>query len=609
MKVKSIKLRNFKRFTDLTIKEIPETAKLVVMIGPNGCGKSSVFDALNCYTYIVKNSVYPPDDENFSPFELSHMTGYYLKNGNPDPYFPISAEDFSSMHARLKKEWRNYSLAFVKDIVSRATEVSKAILADCVNVVLHHEQKTKAEELRVHTRSSLRNYLLPLHSDLFSTHSAEKVQLKLSKPPTEKEEDHTFGLNHWTLFSYQLTYGSTLEEMFREHWPELPHELKEYAETVLSFKKEVIEEVSKAIARLFTNPVSKLILDDNLRLCLSLGDSEKLFMANEKRPPFFNLSVGEIAMFDLILDIVIKRVIDDETIICFDEPELHIHTKLQGQLLEELYNLISPKSQLWVATHSIGMVRKAQDLWREDPDSVVFLDFGRDDFDEQVTLKPTTPNPDFWARTYDVALGDLAELVITGRTVFCEGEEFDEECYRHIFQGSYPEVCFVSLGARGNVEKSVTAANLAIEKIAKSGKVIGIVDRDRATDNEIKRDAKKGIRTLSRKTIESYLIDDEVLTKLCEDHGAFDKVADLLNAKRTILNKRMTEGKSKSPDDLKPIAQDIHVAAQNALKSVNLGNDKESFMMDMLASCIQPGMKVYEELHEDIFGSNSQVLY
>ena len=356
--------------------------------------------------------------------------------------------------------------------------------------------------------------------------------------------------------------------------------------------------MGKAIVQLFTNPVSKLILEDHLRFCLSLGDPEKSFLPNEKKPPFFNLSVGEIAIFDLVLDIVIKKIIDDETVICIDEPELHIHTKLQGQLLEELYNLIPEKSQLWIATHFIGMVHKAQDLWREYPDSIVFLDFGRDDFDEQVTLTPITPDPDFWARTYEVALGDLAELVIIGRTVFCEGEEFDAECYRNIFKGTYPEVCFVSLDARSNVEKSVTAANLAIEKIAKSAKVIGIVDRDKATEGEIKRNAKKGIRTLSRTTIESYLLDDEVLTKLCEYHDASDKVSDLLTAKQDALNK----SKLKSSDNLKPIVQHIHGAAQNVLKSVNLGNTRESFMIDILAPRIQPGMKVYEELHKDIFG-------
>ena len=130
-----------------------------------------------------------------------------------------------------------------------------------------------------------------------------------------------------------------------------------------------------------------------------------------------------------------QRKSRDETIICIDEPEGHIHTKLQGQLLEELYNLIPEKSQLWIATHSIGMVRKAQDLWQADPDSVVFLDFNNRNFDKEVTITPAKPNPNFWAQTYDVALGDLAKLVAPKRIILCEGkfewatEGFDAACY------------------------------------------------------------------------------------------------------------------------------------------------------------------------------------
>jgi AAA15 family ATPase/GTPase len=45
MKIKSLQLKNFKRFTDLTLKEIPEKARVVLLIGSNGSGKSSVFDA------------------------------------------------------------------------------------------------------------------------------------------------------------------------------------------------------------------------------------------------------------------------------------------------------------------------------------------------------------------------------------------------------------------------------------------------------------------------------------------------------------------------------------------------------------------------------------
>ncbi len=53
MKIKEVRLNKFKRFTDLTITDIPETAKLVILVGPNGCGKSSVFEGFN-YWYKLK---------------------------------------------------------------------------------------------------------------------------------------------------------------------------------------------------------------------------------------------------------------------------------------------------------------------------------------------------------------------------------------------------------------------------------------------------------------------------------------------------------------------------------------------------------------------------
>jgi len=47
MRISKIHLCNFKRFTDLTISEIPESSKLVLVIGSNGSGKSCLFDAFD----------------------------------------------------------------------------------------------------------------------------------------------------------------------------------------------------------------------------------------------------------------------------------------------------------------------------------------------------------------------------------------------------------------------------------------------------------------------------------------------------------------------------------------------------------------------------------
>ncbi len=62
MKVKSIKLDNFKRFTNLSISELPDNAKLVIIVGPNGSGKSSLFDAFNNWYRGNSGFGYPSDE-------------------------------------------------------------------------------------------------------------------------------------------------------------------------------------------------------------------------------------------------------------------------------------------------------------------------------------------------------------------------------------------------------------------------------------------------------------------------------------------------------------------------------------------------------------------
>ena len=304
----------------------------------------------------------------------------------------------------------------------------------------------------------------------------------------------------------------------------------------------------------------------------------------------------------MLLDIIVFREDFNNTVFCIDEPEAHIHTKLQGPLLEQLYKLISDNSQLWIATHSIGMVRKAQDLWRENPDSVVFLDFGREDldFDDKAMITPTSPNPNFWARTYEIALGDLAKLIAPKRIVLCESTEFDADCYNAIFGAHYPDTRFVSIGNCEDVEKADENLIPVIQAVTGGAETLRLRDRDEADEQEIEDNAKEGIRTLSHRNIEGYLLDDEVLTKFCEDHNISDKIQKLLDAKQAALKRSVAKGKA--PDNLKDTAQGIHVAAQNALRPRKIGNKSRGFMKNMLAPCIQLGMAVYEQLHNDIFG-------
>ena len=48
MFIKKIQMVGYKRFFDLTIDLGEKPKRIVALVGPNGCGKSSVFDAMLC---------------------------------------------------------------------------------------------------------------------------------------------------------------------------------------------------------------------------------------------------------------------------------------------------------------------------------------------------------------------------------------------------------------------------------------------------------------------------------------------------------------------------------------------------------------------------------
>ena len=73
MRITSVHLRNYKRFTDLRITGIPPSTRLVVMVGPNGSGKSSVFDA-----FLIKGR------RNNNNLTGGIFNGYLLKDETAD---------------------------------------------------------------------------------------------------------------------------------------------------------------------------------------------------------------------------------------------------------------------------------------------------------------------------------------------------------------------------------------------------------------------------------------------------------------------------------------------------------------------------------------------
>lgn len=421
MKIKTVHMKGFKRFTDLWIRDIPDTARLVVLVGPNGSGKSCIFDAFNLYLAISKGSAL-----------------------------------FDSLY-HIKSDIA--LLAKIKDWVA---------LAQNVNIEFHDfshsdfnswQQRTEFHKKAFYIRSSYR------HEADFSIQTLQKKRDILED---EHRPQLLISTDTRVSDNYQRIVARTVEEVY---------DSANDNKTIKEVRERLIRSIRDSLLRVFGD--IELVGPGN-----PLEEGTFLFKKGTTKDwRYKNLSGGEKAAFDLVLDFFVKIEKFDNTVFCIDEPELHMHTQTQARLLEELERNLPQACQLWIATHSIGIMRKAKELSEANPGSVVFLDFDQRDFDQAVEMKPAVTNRAFWKRTSAVALGDLADLVAPKEIVCCEGApkrsgEFDAKCFRKIFELEFPDVDFVSLGSANEVEKNALSISSVLGTILSGVKLISVIDRD-----------------------------------------------------------------------------------------------------------------------------------
>ena len=539
MKLRRINLKSYKRFADLTVENIPQTARLVLLAGPNGCGKSSLFDALSVW----------------------HRANWAQRGVSWDPHY----------HSRIGEGpevlHRNIMFEFHEDTPADLDAKKKA----------------------VYIRTAYRN-----------DPAFELYRINRSVPMLDEERFQRIIENDASVQqNYERLISSGLMDLYEDGNPETSFD---------QYRAEIIGPIKSALLRLFPDlellGVGNPLQDGTFRFKKGLSNG---FL-------YKNLSGGEKAAFDLILDMYVKGREYNSTIFCIDEPDAHMSTKLQAELLDELWTLLPDNSQLWLATHSVGMMRRARDLYREYPDQVIFLDFGGRNFDGPQVLTPVTPDRKFWSQVFEVALGDIASLVAPETVVICEGTpdtagsgknaEHDARCLDKIFAGEMPETQFLAGGNASDVERDRLALARVAQQIGVLN-VIRLVDRDDRSNEEVEDLRRNGVRVLSRRNLECYLFDDEVLEALCVNYGGPMQFEDLLKAKRNTIAKTTQNGAA--PDDLKKASGIIYGAAiaQLKLKGKRKGSDARAFMRDTLAPLVTPDRNVYKELKADIFGCDA----
>ena len=365
--------------------------------------------------------------------------------------------------------------------------------------------------------------------------------------------------------------------------------------TIGQYREEFLSDLQTAMRDLFTDPPLSLQdfggVEDAGTFRFSKGTTVDFH--------YKNLSGGEKAAFDLLLDIFVKRDEYKDAIYCIDEPETHIAPALQGPLLKAMLDLVPDESQLWIATHSIGFVRYAYELMKSES-NVVFLDFGEDDFDKPVAIRPRVPNRSFWQTTYTVALDDLADLIAPQSVIICEGNKaladkgFDAECYNRLFPDTHSDTLFISYGSSGEVERSQHLMSV-LGAVAKGITVWRLIDRDDMDPEERTATIQDGVCVLRRRELENYLYDPEVLRTFLRRNEKQDLADDILNKRKELL------GSAAMPDNVKAITQELFEYIKTKTGIASLGKQRRRFALSQLVPALRETPSVFQELREDVF--------
>jgi RecF/RecN/SMC N terminal domain len=436
MHLKSIRLKEFRGFTDLTLADIPVSARMVMLIGPNGTGKSSIFDAL--LSWSGAHGAGMSWDETFHIKKSAATPSGWDK--------AIERVEFYEPTPTQPEDWKR--LCYFRTAYRNEAEFSQGNLGAVPDVAARKFYRTIENDAAV--AGNYRRLIMQTIKDVWGAGSDRRTVT-----------------------------------------------LQEYADAV-------VKKVNDSLSRVLPHLKLESLGDPSLQV------GNFYFMKGISKGYLFkNLSGGEKAIFDLLIDLIATAPFFNDSLICVDEPEAHVNPAVQGLLLRELLKLTPEESQLWIATHAIGMLRAARDIEAAAPGTVAFINFEAD-FDQPVVVTPTKMDRPTWQRSLQVALDDLAALVSPRQVVVCEGgvgarfvdDGLDGQVYNRIFEESQPDTQFFSTGSHKDTENARTILVTLAATVLPGLQVKRLIDRDDRSDSEVTAERAQGHLVLSRRNLE-----------------------------------------------------------------------------------------------------------
>ena len=468
MKVKKLVLNEFKRFKKLTIDLGDSPKRIVALVGPNGCGKSSVFDAFlafaNCYESIGSRGSW-----DYHYISLTQSPTYYPQN-------------------KISIEFDNGSFDSIRS-------AKKA--------------------------NGLGNTIFSFRSP-YRYNNNLKVQSTIAVQPIKKNK---YGA------TYSVDIDTRMEENYRRLYIKYNNYLNENDARPSEAKKHIIDELNGSISRCIDLKIANLgnIEDNKGTLFFSKKDygdktfEYNLLSAGEKevvdilldlylRQDTYNDSVFLIDEPELHLNTSIQRkLLLEINKLIGEKCQLWIATHSIG-FLRALQEELKDDCQVIEFKDNIPWASSEQQLTPIGKTRADWLRIFSTALDDLTGL--VSPKKIIYCEGKDKPGINLEEKGI------------DAQVYNNIFGAKYPDTIFVSSGGNTELDQRSNIALLILSKVFKSLEIWVCKDRDMASGSytsesdrqEYLRTNEPNQRVIKRFEMENYLFDKSVLRKYCRNN-------------------------------------------------------------------------------------------
>lgn len=263
----------------------------------------------------------------------------------------------------------------------------------------------------------------------------------------------------------------------------------------------------------FKDAFSQLVAPKKL-LDLDPRDQQMYFEHEGRRLPVSSLSSGEREVVNIVFDFILRAPSD--SIIFFDEPEIHLHPELSYRLLQTLKSFGS-RNQFFFCTHSPDIITASLE------NTVVFI-------------SPPSVLPDGTQKNQAIVvaeddetnsalrlLGQSIGIVSLGKKiVLIEGatSSLDKQTYGYILKNKFPNLVLVPSGGREVIESFQQLSDKVLSKTIWGVDFFMVCDRDTTDDAEaaaIESTTNGKLKYLKRYHLENYFLDPLALSLVFQD--------------------------------------------------------------------------------------------